>query len=258
MKKLALSLLLASVVCLNLSAWGNFGHRTVIAVAERHLTAKTKANIAKYFSYDLQQDATWMDAHRRDEPIAYTTSWHVFNVDENHNYDPNPRLAKGDAIHAIEIACYNLSHYKELTDSAVVMNVRMLIHFVGDMHCPVHSYFPGPRNFWKCTLNGEPAGTFHAFYDGIPSRLWPDTRADDLAAMLDNCGACKRNKIAKGTVYDWAKACGDRCCHIYDINPPLTEELDPDSVEKSREIVSLQLRDGGYRLARLLNELFGK
>ena len=258
MKKIIISLLLASTVCLNLNAWGGLGHKTVIAIAQRHLTAKTKANIAQYFDYDLKKDATWMDSHRRDKPIAYTTAWHVFNVDENHRYDPNPRLSKGDCIHALQIVDYNLGHYKELSDSAVVMNVRMLIHFVGDMHCPVHAYLPGPKLSWPCKLNGEAVGTFHSFYDSMPNRLWPDAKPDELAAELDNCNKCQQRKIASGTLYDWAKACGDRSSRIFEINAPLTEELDPDSVEKSREIVSLQLRDAGYRLARLLNEYFGK
>ncbi len=258
MKKLILSALMAAVLCLNLQAWGSLGHKTVIAVAQRHLTATTKANIARYFDYDLKRDATWMDSHRRDEDIAYTTAWHVYNVDENHNYDPNPRLDKGDAIFALQIADYNLKHYKDLSDSAVVMNVRMLIHFVGDMHCPVHSYFPGPRNFWAFKYRGEDYKSFHGFYDGMPALLWPGADPDELAAQLDNCNACQRRKIARGTLLDWAKACGDRSYGIYEINPPLTEELDPDTVEKSREIISLQLRDAGYRLAELLNRYFGK
>ena len=148
MKKLFVIVLLAAAASLNAAAWGALGHKVVIAVAQRHLTDKTKANIAQYFDYDLKQDAVWMDLHRKDKEIDYTTAWHVFNVDDQHRYDPNPRLAKGDCIQALEIAGYNLEHYKELTDSAVVMNVRMLIHFAGDMHCPTHSYFPGPRCFW--------------------------------------------------------------------------------------------------------------
>ena len=258
MKKLIISALMAVVLCFNLQAWGSLGHRTVIAVAQRHLTEKTKANIAKYMDYDLKKDAVWMDKHRKDEPIAYTTAWHVYNVDVNHNYDPNPRQDKGDAIYALNLADYNLSHYKELSDSAVVMNIRMVIHFAGDMHCPVHSYFPGPRNFWPFRFNGEDYTSFHAFYDGMPERLWPDADSDELAAKLDNCNACQRKKITRGNFYDWARACGDRNVHIYDINAPLTKELDPDTVEKSREIISLQLRDAGYRLAFLLNKYFGK
>lgn len=258
MKKAILILLASTLMGISAAAWGGLGHKTVVAIAQRHLTEKTKANIARYFNYDLKEDASWMDAHRFDPPIAYTTAWHVYNVDENHNYDPNPRLAKGDCIHAINIACYNLGHYKELSDSAVVMNVRMLIHFVGDMHCPVHSYLPGPRNFWKCNLEGHGNNTFHHFYDKMPVFLWPEMSPDELAAFLDNCNGCARRKIASGSVLDWAKECGDRSAYIYEINPPLTEDLAPDTVERSRELVSLQLRDAGYRLARLLNDYFGK
>lgn len=258
MKKAVLTLIAGTLLCLSAAAWGGLGHKTVVAIAERHLTEKTKANIARYFDYDLKDDATWMDHHRFDEPIAYTTAWHVYNVDENHNYDPNPRLAKGDCLHGIGVACYNLKKHKELSDSAVVMNVRMLIHFVGDMHCPVHSYLPGPRNFWKCNLEGHGNNTFHHFYDDMPKYLWPTLSPDELAAQLDNCKPGARRKIASGTLFDWAKACGDRNAYIYEINPPLTVDLAPDTVERSRELVSLQLRDAGYRLARLMNEFFGK
>ena len=258
MKKFIVTFLLCALACANLSAWGRFGHATVIAIAQRHLTEKTKANLAGYFDYDLQEDAVWMDIHRQDKPIAYTTAWHVYNVDGGFRYDPNPRLKTGDCIHAMYIADYNLKHYRELSDSAVVMNVRMLIHFAGDMHCPVHSYIPGPRNFWKCSLNGEDLGTFHGFYDGIPSRLWPDMSPDELAAQLDDCRKGRIRKICKGSFADWARDCGTRNAAIYEINAPLTERLDSDTVEKSRETVALQLRDAGYRLAMLLNLYFGK
>ena len=258
MKKLIFTLLISAAACFSAGAWGRVGHEVVIAIAQRHISDKTKANIAQYFDYDIRRDAVWMDQHRRDKCIAYTTAWHVYNVDENHNYDPNPRLHKGDVIHGLQIADYNLRHYKELSDSAVVMNVRMLIHFVGDMHCPVHSYLPGPRNFWECSLEGYNTTTFHALYDKIPEYLWPGKSVDEIVSEIDVCGACKRHRIAKGTLYDWARACGDRNAVIYEINPPLTKNLDPDTVEKSREVVTLQLRDAGYRLARLLEFYFGK
>ncbi|MBO6170109.1 MAG: S1/P1 nuclease [Bacteroidales bacterium] len=258
MKRTIIITVLCLCASISAAAWGRLGHKAVIAVAQRHLTSKTEENIAKYFDYNIQEDAVWMDVHRKDSAIAYTTAWHVYNVDENHNYDPNPRLHKGDAIHALQIADYNLRHYKELSDSAVVMNVRMLIHFVGDMHCPVHSYFPGPRNFWKCNLEGYKTSTFHALYDKIPEYLWPGKSSDEIAAEIDNCGACKRHRIARGTLYEWVRDCADRSEYIYQINPPLTKNLDPDTIEKSREVVTLQLRDAGYRLARLLNFYFGK
>ena len=88
MKKL-LFIFLVCVLSLEVaSAYGRHGHEIVIAVAQRHLTEKTKANIAKYFSYDLKTDAVWMDTYRRTEPIEFTTNWHTCYFDENMRYDP--------------------------------------------------------------------------------------------------------------------------------------------------------------------------
>lgn len=65
-------------------AWGRLGHEIVIAVAQRHLTDKTKENISEYISYDLKQDAIWMDSHRKDKAIAITTHWHSCYFDVKH------------------------------------------------------------------------------------------------------------------------------------------------------------------------------
>lgn len=83
MKK-TLFVILFSVISAGIaSAYGRHGHEIVIAVAQRHLTDKAKENIAKYFSYDLKEDAVWMDTYRRTEPIEFTTNWHTCYFDEN-------------------------------------------------------------------------------------------------------------------------------------------------------------------------------
>lgn len=238
--------------------WGGLGHRIVIAVAQRHLTEKTKENISRYMAYDLKKDAVWMDTHRKDEDISYTTAWHVYNVDDKNRYDPNPRLYKGDCINALYIVGYNLSHYEDLSDSAVVMNIRMLIHFAGDMHCPTHCYFPGPKCVWKCSLGDAYKGKFHSLYDKMPAMIYPGADPDEVAELIDNCSKSKIKSIVKGDLLDWVGSCAEVCRETYEINPPLTEELDPLTVEKSKEMVDTQLRNAGYRLAFLLNLYFGK
>lgn len=241
-------------------AWGGIGHKAIVQIAENHLTDKAKQNIAKYFDYDLKKDASYMDAHRNDEDIAYTTAWHVYNVDENHEYDPNPRAHKGDCFLALLYTDYNLrdGKWQAATDSAVVMNVRMLIHFVGDFHCPTHSYLPGPRCFWPCELNGEKIATFHGLYDAAPKLLHPGMNAEKIAALLDTCSESEIRNICSGSYLDWAKECGDNNALIYEINPFNTPVLDPDTLEKSRVLVDTQLRNAGYRLAFLLNKYFGE
>ena len=240
----------------NAFAWGEFGHKAIVEIAKRHLTEKAKQNIAKYFSYDITDDAVYMDDHRYDEPILYTKSWHVYNVDENGVYDMNPRIRKGDAVLSIKIADYNLSNLERLTDSAVVMNVRMLIHFAGDIHCPTHSFVPGPRCFWPCELNGKKYKSFHSVYDYMPDEVYEGMSYTELAAKLDNASKGEIKRIQKGYIHEWINEIGKRNSIIYKWNPHNTKVLNPKTIELSHELIDLQMRNAGYRLALLLNRYF--
>ena len=256
MKKI-LTFVIATALCSQAFGWGGVGHRVIVEIAQRNLTAKAKENISKYMNYDLKKEAVWMDTHRNDEPIAYTTAWHVYNVEGDGTYDPNPRLYKGDCIHALKVADYNLRQYERLTDSAVVMNLRMLLHFVGDMHCPTHSYVPGPRAHWRCELNGKKM-SFHGVYDSMPEWLHPNESVADVATEIDNAKKSEIKHIQRGDLHDWAHDIGSKNAVIYEWNEHNRKVLDPNTVELSRELVNLQIRNAGYRLAYLLDQYFGK
>ncbi len=257
MKKFfAIIVALAIVGIESASAWGKLGHEVIIEVAKRHITENTKKNIAKYLPYDITKDAVYMDIHRHDEEIGYTTAWHVYNIDENHNYDMNPRLCKGDAIHAMKVVEHNLTKQERLTDSAIVMNIRCLLHFAGDMHCPTHSYVPGPRCFWPCELNGKKYKAFHGVYDYMPALLHPNKSCVEIAAELDNASKGEIKKIQKGDLNEWVQDIGSKNAVIYKWNPHNKAVLDPNTVELSRDLVNLEMRNAGYRLAYLLNRYF--
>ena len=238
------------------SAWGKLGHDVIVEVAKRHLTENTKRNIAKYMPYDITSESVYMDIHRNDKEIGYTTAWHVFNVDKNGEYDMNPRLYKGDAILAMKVVEHNLTKQERLTDSAIVMNLRCLLHFAGDMHCPTHSYVPGPRCFWPCELNGKKHKSFHGVYDYIPKDLHPNKSCVEIAAEIDNAKKSEIKRIQKGTLLEWVKEIGTMNAVIYEWNPHNTKVLNPNTIELSRELVDTQMRNAGYRLAYLLNRYF--
>ena len=242
------------------SAWGKFGHEIVVEVAKRHLTENTKAKIAKYLPYDITQDAVWMDIHRFDKEIKYTNDWHVYNIDEKHEYDMNPRLHKGgDAIYALGVVKHNLSKQERLTDSAIVMNIRCLLHFAGDMHCPAHTYPQGVHCFWPCTLNGVKYRYFHTVYDLMPDLVFPNMSCAEVAAKIDNAKRGEIKCIQRGEPTDWVKRdVGQPNSEIYKWNKFLAPDLDPNTVEMSRELITMQLRNAGYRLAYLLNKYFDK
>ena len=259
MKKILITLLMASLMSVTAAAWGKLGHATIVKIAENHLTKKARENIDRYFAYDLADDASWMDRHRNDEGLEFTTYWHVYPVMESGHYDPSPRMKYGDCIRALHYCDANLRIYKELPDSAVVMSVRMLIHFVGDMHCPSHAYFLGKRNFWNCSLDTLWQGTFHGFYDRLPMFIYQDKTPEQVAEILDyNTRNSDLVKAAEGSFEDWAYERAKADMLIYELNEPGTEELDPETVWKSSALANEAMRLAGLRLASLLNRYFGK
>ena len=176
MKKL-LVIVTAVAISLSAQAWDKVGHSTIVEIAKRHLTENTKKNIAKYIPYDITKDASWMDYNRgKKSPYRFTNSWHSYYYDSQLRHEPNApnKIKNGDTMRALDLAERNLSMYKELTDSAVIFNIRMILHFVGDMHCPTHSYVPGPRCHWPCELNGQKIKEFHKVYDMMPVWVHPN------------------------------------------------------------------------------------
>lgn len=261
MKKFLLVVLIFIMSLEVASAYGRHGHEIVIAVAQRHLTEKTKENLAKYFSYDLKVDAVWMDTYRRTEPIEFTTNWHTCYFDENMHYDPFylRKMETGDLVRALQLADAAVAdgRYRNLSDEAVVFAVRMLIHFVGDVHCPTHTVLPSAQNKKPCMLNGKEY-TYHSVYDKMPSLIWGKTPADEVAAKIDNASRKEIKNIVKGNVIDWLNGMVKGNAQIHEWNKPGVEVMRDDTVELSTELVNRQMRDGGYRLAYLLNMYFGK
>ena len=239
-------------------AWSKFGHEVIIELAKRHISEKTKANIAKYMPNDITDDAIYMDDHRHDKELAYSTNWHGYSVDDQYEYDMNPRLAKGDVIHAMRVADHNLSKLERLTDSAVVMNIRWLIHFAGDMHCPSHSYLPGPRLTWACECRGVKFDSFHTAWDEMPSLVHPNKSCVEVAAEIDTASKREIKQIQSGDILEWAKEIAINNKDIFKWNKPYTVVLDPKTPDYHRDHINLQLRHAGYRLAYLLNRYFGE
>lgn len=261
MRKILLTFLIVLLSVEVVAAWGSKGHQVVIAVAQRHLTEKTKQVISNYISYDLKEDAVWMDDYRRTEPIEFTTHWHTAYFDENNHYNPFylRKTRTGDLVRALDLVENALGNgrYKHLSDEAVVFSIRMLLHFVGDCHCPTHTNIPLTSAKWLCSINGREM-TFHSVYDKMPAFVWGKTPVDEIAAQIDNASRRERKQLVKGDIVDWLNEIVKDNVVIYEWNLPETKVLREDTVELSADLVNMQMRNAGYRLAYLLNKYFGE
>ncbi len=261
MKKLLLMVAVVAFGVQTASAWARLGHETVVEIAKRHLTEVTKENIAKYLPYDITEDAIWMDRNRKGSPWPYSNDWHSYYYDAKFRHDPNRKIAHGDTMRALDLTERNLSIYEELPDSAVVYNIRMILHFVGDMHCPSHCKLVGGRDDEPTIyVKGKKYKSFHALYDTMPNTIYGEECSPvELAERLDSFSPTEIKRICKGDHHDWARECMRSTNVIHQWNPQgETCVLRDDTIELSKELIDNQLRLAGYRLACLLNRYFGK
>ena len=139
MKK-ALFLLSVAVLCsTQVFGWGQKGHDIAAYVAEQHLSKKVAQKVTSVLEgHSLVYYANWMDNASHTKEYAYTSTWHYANVDEGYTYETMPRNEKGDVVGAVKSIVTQLCS-GELTAQQENEAVRMLIHLVGDMHCPMHA-----------------------------------------------------------------------------------------------------------------------
>jgi hypothetical protein len=290
-------------------AWGNTGHRVIALIALDRLTPAARARIDGLLQRDSDHLvdatfdgwATWADAYRLQAPG--TESWHFIALE----------ISGGSTNADIAAACHGLpplspgalasegpvddcivnkltEFVAELrdprtSDAETIVALKFLIHFVGDIHQPMHVAdnhdsggncvrvtFPGAysgmnlHSYWDTfvvwptvigTVDSQKSPILRDLIAGIlkdnitdaKTAKWTDGLPDDLAAgTLSRKWALESFAIAQSTAYDHlpvAARCGD--------DPPVA--LSPEYQASARAAAMMQLEKAGVRLAFLLNML---
>ncbi|WP_295940445.1 S1/P1 nuclease [uncultured Alistipes sp.] len=258
MKKLSTCLLTVVLVCWYGTAfgWGLSGHDAICYIAENHLTPEAKKNVEKYLDgHSIVYYSVWMDRYRHTEAYKESSGWHTVEVSAEGEYLPRKR---GDAVRCIEESIAKLKDYRNLDDSTVSVSIKFLIHLVGDMHCPSHVKFPWYKNY-KFDLNGR-VYEFHNFWDAPALDLNNRWGYIEYAHQLDRCPDRQREQIAEGTPREWL-ADNARDCRIIgewmSADRVYSKDEARDLLNKVHPLAERQLLKAAYRLASVLNELFG-
>lgn len=260
-KFLAAFAVLMMASCALSYGWSNKGHQIVCAIAQRHLSPKALEEISTVMPYELRKDCSWMDSNRKKEGVPHTFIRHTYAATPSGVYDPNPRIQPGDVLRGIAIADYNFRHPEIMDDSLKLLSIRMLIHFVGDFHCPTHVAFSDISMGGDWFLGDRKVGNFHHVYDAMPGELFKGMSANEVAAMLDD-GITQEQVSAwvEGDFFDYLNRATALNRGIYQINPPSPEkgnkQLNPQTYELSRPLIIEQLLSAGYQLAHMLNSYF--
>ncbi len=237
-------------------AWGPKGHDATAYIAECHLTPKAAKKVSKVLDgHSPVYYANWLDNASHTPEYAYTKTWHYLNIDEGETLESMPRNPKGDVLCAVTALVAKLKN-GGLSPEEEALSLKMLIHLVGDMHCPMHagrlSDLGGNRR--PVMMFSAPSNLHSVFDSSIPeaAHRWSYT---EWQQQLDRLNKEEVAAVQAGEPRDWLLETHAICTEIYDFTPEGTK-ISYDYVAKYAPVIEQQFLRGGLRLARLLNEIY--
>lgn len=256
MKKLFILFTVCTLLAEGAMAWGQKGHDVIANIAERNLTPKAKKALAEVLGgRSMVYDSSFPDQVKKMPGYEGTATWHYVNVDDGYTYETMPREPKGDVYTAISFMTEQLKD-RNLDDSVRNTYTVMLIHLVGDLHCPMHAGRRSDRggNDYKITWFRQPTN-LHSIWDSRVIEAAHNWSYSEWAEQLDRCDKQTKREIMSGTPLDWLHETVDISKLIYR-NTPEGSDCGYDYVFEHSKLVEQQLLKGGYRLAALLNEIY--
>lgn len=268
MKKFLFSVL-SLVLMLNsatLFGWGPKGHDVVAAIAEKHLSEETKAILNEILDgHSIVYYSSWMDSIQNspewESKYSHTKTWHYANVDKGETYQTMKKNEKGDVVTALTTITEKLkTFYPDNLYSIEADDVKMIIHMVGDMHCPMHagrlSDLGGNR--MKVRWFGRNTN-LHSTWD---SKMIDSARTWSYSEWCEHLDILDPEHVQmywSGSFEDWFVETVGMAAQVYEYVENLGEEnpnLSYQFVYDFSPMLEDRLVVGGIRLAYVLNSIF--
>ncbi len=242
-------------------AWGMLGHRIVGQIAENHLNNKARLAIRDILGNEsIAMSANYADFIKSDSTYKYLDSWHYINFEPGLSYAGLQAYLQTDTtIDAYTKMQFLIAELKKknLGQDKKVFYLKLLIHFAGDVHQPMHSTATGDRggNDLKVKWAGQPSN-LHRVWDSdlIESQQLSYT---EYAASLDHVTSAQKKLLQSEPISKWLY-------DSYTISAALRAEItQPDQklgyayTYKHLATVNQRMLEAGIHLAGLLNEIFG-
>ena len=265
MKKILTILFAVAMIANEAYAFKAFGHQTIAAIAERHLTEKAKKEVHTILQTDMTKHAMWLYSLRKNPQLAHTQEWQIATLNAE---GKSTTTYENDAVVALERAIEVLRNRKNESDSLVQASLRTVVQLVGDIHCIGNIQIDGNEatkgfNFTTFVITkGSSAGEKEVRRVYSWRTLWHNyTNRHDVfspqyyAADLEIGHNCKKAEYEKGTPRFWAENVGEDVVRSLEV-------FSPDALIKSEMVHRYEalhdkcMAKAGYRLAAILNEIF--
>ena len=239
-------------------AWGKEGHIVVAKIAQSNLTNKAKAQIKTFMgSLELASIATWADDVRNSNEFKYSKTWHYVDIPfSEQTFDSLRDCNNGDcAIAAIDSQIRVLrSATASRTEKQIAL--KFLVHFMGDVHQPLHCYDNNDRGgnldtvYWFDTITN-----LHSVWDSKFIEKTNQPRAQYIARIIKWLTTAQKKMLVTGSLTDWVNA-----AHLLTVNTKMIvknhSKLGVKYFNTYHPIVEHQLATAGIRLAKILNDIF--
>ncbi len=264
-------------------AWWEYGHGTVGRIAYMTVNPHTRHEIDLLLRQGrllqtptcsvstIELAAYWPDCIKTlGERFSYTSSWHYQNVNICRPFDLRTPCADGNCVSAqIERDVRILADVRIPTRERL-MALAFLVHFMGDLHQPMHAGDHGDLGGNRVLVHYGVIGgrtNLHAIWDGYLADRGISQPPGEAAGILSVLSPAERAAMEQGTITDWSRESwevskaaaygslfADPCADRPSDAPPvvMTEAI----VQQLIPVVRQQIARGGLRLARLLDEAF--
>lgn len=266
-------------------AWGEYGHRTVASIAWAYLTPEARTEVRRLLAKEataetpmcplktIEDASYWPDCIRGlGDRFNYSFPWHYQNNHVCGSFDVKANCPDGNCVSAQIERHARLLKDAKVPDREKLLSLAWLVHFVGDMHQPMHSGDAADRGgnqvraaygvkapermnlhrVWDSDLAerslSEPPGDPAGLLSQITPELAESWRQGGVADWM------REAWVASGT-YAYGKLQGVDICKAA---PAQRVMVDERYIAETRATVREQAKRGGVRLAKLLNEALTK
>jgi hypothetical protein len=248
----------------------------------KRVNALLSADTDSLTAHDIASAATWADKFRDSNTGGArlkTRQWHFVDIEISapdldkacFNHPPIPAGTVASDGPAADCVVDKIEEFAaELANPATdqeeqVVALKFLLHFVGDIHQPLHSSDDNDRggNNKKVSAAGFRAGNLHHFWD---TEFVDQLETDPKSIASDLIGHISRDQEKTweaGSPTDWAKesfqvAKADAYGLLPEPSSRGSYRLTDEYITTATDDVAQQLSKAGVRLAFVLNKALGR
>lgn len=259
-------------------AWGFYAHGVTADIAMANSSPDVQRKVRQLMRAQAQlatpqcpittveELATWADCVRREGwRWGYTAAWHYRTAPICDAYDARANCSGGNCVNAQITRNLRLLADENLPDAIRLQALAFLVHFVGDIHQPLHSGDEHDRggNGRRADYGDTPGLNLHWIWDGPLAERAVTSGPDPVIRKYD---AAERADLGGGMADDWGReswqiardflypTAFDRIPCEGDL--PEATKLSQEDIAAAVPIARRRVQQAGIRIAEMLELAF--